>query len=218
MGPSGMEDVMKFFGWLIRWLLMLTGLTTLIFAAAAGTGLYFAADWLRESDAAVPSDAIVALGGDYRRVIAAADLYGSGYGRKVYIANVRSNPAQKDLTPLGISLPRDEDFSLRILRAKGVPGTVVATYGNELRSTAREAAALAEALPAHYREILVVTSPYHIRRARLILERAMPGRKIRMVATPYETFPKQWWTDQDAARAVVLECAKLAFYLAGGRF
>jgi hypothetical protein len=39
-----------------------------------------------------------------------------------------------------------------------------------------------------------------------------------VVATPYEPFPREWWKDQDAARHVVLELSKIAFYLLGGQF
>lgn len=41
---------------------------------------------------------------------------------------------------------------------------------------------------------------------------------IRVIATPYEAFPGQWWKNQDAARNVVLELTKIIFYRVGGRF
>jgi hypothetical protein len=41
---------------------------------------------------------------------------------------------------------------------------------------------------------------------------------VRIVPTPYDPFPARWWTDQDAARNVLLELAKIAFYRLGGRF
>ena len=48
----------------------------------------------------------------------------------------------------------------------------------------------------------------------------LEGRDVTFVvcATPYESFPDDWWHSQDAAREVLLEWAKLAFYLVGGRF
>ncbi len=65
-----------------------------------------------------------------------------------------------------------------------------------------------------------MTSPSHVRRARLIVERALAGRGVTLAvcATPYESLRDDWWRTQDSARDVVLEWTKLMFYLLGGRF
>jgi hypothetical protein len=42
--------------------------------------------------------------------------------------------------------------------------------------------------------------------------------QLRVLAVPQERFPDRWWTSQDAAREVLLEWSKIAFYLVGGRF
>lgn len=44
------------------------------------------------------------------------------------------------------------------------------------------------------------------------------GAALAVCATLYEPFPDEWWRSQDAAREVLLEWAKLLFFLAGGRF
>ncbi len=66
----------------------------------------------------------------------------------------------------------------------------------------------------------MVTSPYHVRRTRLIFYEALGDRGIEfaVVATPLETFPDDWWRSQDSAREVLLEWVKIAFFLVGGRF
>lgn len=66
-------------------------------------------------------------------------------------------------------------------------------------------------------KLLVVTSPYHVRRAAMIFRQAYGGAHV-VVGTPYEPFPREWWRSQDAARNVLLELAKITFYLVGGRF
>jgi hypothetical protein len=52
----------------------------------------------------------------------------------------------------------------------------------------------------------------------MIFRKAMPERQLLFVASRYESFPHAWWSDQTAARNVVLELAKTAYYVAGGRF
>jgi hypothetical protein len=52
----------------------------------------------------------------------------------------------------------------------------------------------------------------------MVFRDKMKGCRFRVLATPYEPFPTKWWTDQDAARNVILEVAKILFYKFGGRF
>lgn len=87
-------------------------------------------------------------------------------------------------------------------------------------STADEAAAVAAQYGRPGGRLIVVTSPSHQLRARMILRRALEGRDITLMvcATPYETFPDDWWRSQDAARDVLLEWAKILFFLVGGRY
>ena len=66
--------------------------------------------------------------------------------------------------------------------------------------------------------LLVVISPYHLRRARMIFSDALPAASIRMIATSYDPLPSSWWKNQSAARNVLLELAKIAYYKLGGRF
>jgi uncharacterized SAM-binding protein YcdF (DUF218 family) len=68
--------------------------------------------------------------------------------------------------------------------------------------------------------LILVTSPAHTRRARIIFEDALrdSGSVLQVVGTPYEHFDQYWWRDQGSARIVVLELSKLVYYFAGGRF
>ena len=95
--------------------------------------------------------------------------------------------------------------------------------GTDLISTAGEALALqahfhAATTDGRRKRLLVITSPYHILRARIVLRRALPGLDVSVVSSNFEEFPQHWWRDQDAARNVLLETAKLTWYLLGGRF
>lgn len=107
---------------------------------------------------------------------------------------------------------------LEVLERKGVPREAVRLYGRDLMSTVDEAENLGAALGPEKRRLIVVTSPYHCRRAKLILSRALPGREIRMVATPYERFDVKWWAHQGSSAAVVSETSKFVFYFLGTPF
>ena len=91
-------------------------------------------------------------------------------------------------------------------------------FGEASLSTFDEAIALQHRFAGRSPRLLVVTSPYHVRRARMVLVDALPNAILTVCATPYEEFPEHWWISQDAARDLLLELAKLAFYIAGGRF
>ena len=79
-----------------------------------------------------------------------------------------------------------------------------------------EAEVLAKTFTDPKTVLLVVTSPFHTRRAKTVLHDAMPDTRIVMVSTPYEEFPEKWWTDFRSARNVVLETVKTLFYWRAG--
>jgi uncharacterized SAM-binding protein YcdF (DUF218 family) len=188
-------------------------------AGACASALYFAPRWLNDPDVPEKASAILVLAGDPARALEAADLYRSGYAPRIYFsAGVRDLAAQR-LDELGITLPREEDLTRQVLTKRGVPEAAVELLGRDLVSTAHEARVLAQRMAGVPGPIIVVTSPYHIRRARLIFRRALPeGPRLLFVGSRYERLPDDWWTDQTSARNVVLELAKTVYYLAGGRF
>jgi len=66
--------------------------------------------------------------------------------------------------------------------------------------------------------LLVVTSPYHVYRTRLIFSDHLPASRILVVASREEPLPTRWWTDREAATNVALELGKLVFYSLGLSF
>jgi uncharacterized SAM-binding protein YcdF (DUF218 family) len=174
--------------------------------------------WLQAGDAPAPADAMVALGGDYARAAYAAELYQLKMARKVYVGRAYRKKGEKVLDANMVSYPRQEEVYKALLRKKGVPSEAIEYYGDELISTVQEAEALAVQIGPGPGSLMVVTSPYHVRRARIVYSDALPGWDIRVVGTPGEQFPTAWWTEQESARAVMLEIPKTIYYLLGGRF
>jgi len=185
---------------------------------ALGAGLVLTAGWwLRMDDAPKKVEAIVILAGEPRRAIHAADLYHQGLAPLVYVSRPHHEPPQA-LCDLGFDCPRQEEQMLRVLAAKGVPPEAVRVYGHDVLSTVEEAEALAQELGPEPRSLLIVTSPYHCRRARMILSGILRGQELVMTPTPYERFDKIWWRHQGSSGAVVSEVAKFVFHFLGTPF
>jgi uncharacterized SAM-binding protein YcdF (DUF218 family) len=202
------------------WRRCLLGLLIVVIVAMAlfATLLAFASTWLLQSDEVQPVDAIVILAGDARRTRYAADLFGQGFATRVLISRPVRTARERMLDGLGVAFPRAEDIDSEVLRKIGVPAANIAFFGDGSVSTFEEAVALQRLFAGKLPRLLVVTSPYHVRRARMVLADVLPRAELRVIATPYEEFPERWWTSQDAARDLLLETAKLGFYLVGGRF
>ena len=191
-----------------------------LLAAAAAVFGYNAAAWLKRADPPMKADAIVVLAGPYTRSMYAADLYRAGPAPKVVLSEAVREKIWSQLEELGIRLPSVPEIYRRVLQAKGVPADRIEPLGRPALSTAVEALAIAKRFGKPGTSVIVVTSPSHVMRSRLIIERALEGRGVRLAvcATPYETFPDDWWRSQDAAREVLLEWVKIGFFMAGGRF
>jgi uncharacterized SAM-binding protein YcdF (DUF218 family) len=195
-------------------------LLVVFFVAALGSavGLGYAAEWLSAGDQAQKADAILVLGGGYSRPFEAADLYRRGYASKVYVSVPARSDEYRLLDEAGIAFPREEEVVRAVLLKKGVPAGAIAHLGKDSVSTAAEARAARELFAKGTPRLLIVTSPYHLRRTRMTFTDALPGADIRVIATSYDPFPLAWWKDQSAARNVLLELAKITFYQLGGRY
>jgi uncharacterized SAM-binding protein YcdF (DUF218 family) len=200
----------------LKWL----ALALAVMLAVGGVFGYHAARWLKQEDAPIKADAIVVLAGRFERSMHAADLYRAGQAPVVVLSEAVQDASLRQLEALGIKLPGAYEIHGRILAAKGVPEAAVQKLGAKALSTADEAQAIAARFGKSGQRVLVVTSPSHVRRARMIVADALQGRgaSLAVCATPYETFPDEWWRSQDAARDVLLEWSKIVFYVLGGRF
>jgi uncharacterized SAM-binding protein YcdF (DUF218 family) len=187
-------------------------------AAATAIGLNYLAGWLSAADPAQKADAILVLAGGFSRPFEAADLYRKGYAGKVYVSVPLREGQHRLLDDAGVAYPREEAVVREVLLKKGVPADAIAFFGKDSASTAAEAQAARALFANGAHKLLIVTSPYHLRRTRMIFTDALPGANIRVIATSYDPFPASWWKDQSAARNVLLEVPKIAFYRLGGRF
>jgi uncharacterized SAM-binding protein YcdF (DUF218 family) len=190
-------------------------LLTLVVSFLAG-----AAAWLRAPEAPTQADVIVVLAGSVERAFYAADLYRQGFAPLVLVSRPEREGGQRMLDEVGIDLPAEEDVNIQVLQRKGVPHEHIRVIGAGSRSTFEEALAVREAIAGKRLRVMVVTSPYHVRRTGMIFRKILGDVPVELhiVGDTYEQFPDKWWNDQSAARNVLLESAKLLYYLLGGAF
>jgi uncharacterized SAM-binding protein YcdF (DUF218 family) len=201
--------------------LVITSLVVSTALLAAGAAFVNgAARWLNNPDTPARADAILVLAGSYQRPIHAGELYRQGLAPLVLVSVAAADPAAAPLAALGVKLVPKEETYEQTLRAKGVPADRIQRLGTKSLSTVDEAFELRKRFAGKSAKVLVVTSPFHVRRSRMIFTDALEGSGIAVsvVATPQEPFPERWWTSQDASRDVLLEWTKILFYLGGGRF
>lgn len=174
--------------------------------------------WMDFSDEPVPSDFLVVLAGDYERPHMGAELFKTGVAPMLWYSKPWRTFGQEESERLGVFIPPEEEIDRQVFLMRGVPADKLRQYGEFVVSTVAEAKAFkAEAKPEG-KKVLVLTSRYHARRAKLIFESVLTGSEVRVVGAPNPYFTRRWWTSQPMAYAAVLETCKLAYWLAGGRF
>lgn len=168
-----------------------------------------AGDFLVVEDPIQPADAAIAVSGNGReRVETAAALVRQGAARWLILSG----------GPPG--LPGSAVELVRYAREAGADPEIVladdgatSTVGNAERSAAvMEARGL--------RSAILVTSPYHMRRAILIFRSVFGPRGLSVRAFPArQAFfdPHRWWTRRQDRALVVREYLKLAAFLVGVR-
>ncbi|WP_461210773.1 YdcF family protein [Desulfocurvus sp. DL9XJH121] len=208
---------MKGLGRIIAWLFKAAAALSLLGVLCVGAAVLVTGSMIATQDEPAPAQAIVVLGGGWYRPLAAADLYRQGLAPLVCVPRVRHRASGAILAEVGVDIPEQQEIYRRLLLSRGVPQEAVRLYGEDIASTRAEAAAVAREFP-DFQRIIVVTSPYHVLRARLIFSRALPRTEVLVTSAPGEPFPARWWTDRDAAVRVVNETAKLVWYLVGGTF
>lgn len=158
------------------------------------------------------------LGGEPLRAFYAADLYRMGYAGHVYVSRPRVSRTIRMLEEIGVPFPHEEELYRQILEKKGVPERNIHIFGKSSMSTVEEAEVLHSLFSGPKCQLLVVTSPHHVRRAEMIFDDIMEDCQMTVTATPYESFKEKWWTDKDTAINLITEMSKILFYKLGGNF
>ena len=158
------------------------------------------------------ADIIFVLSGSaaYRqRTALGADLYASGAANRIALSNDggRAGWSQDERT----NLPFFE-LARRELVSRGVPSDAIIQLPGEVTGTYSEATTFRDAAKdLEIRTVLIVTSPYHTRRAFNTFKKVMPDIEIGVVPTSigYESpTPDWWWLSSSGWRDVGAEYVK----------
>ena len=165
-------------------------------------------------DAFRHAELAVVLSGDViRRPLAARDLYRQGRIDRILVVPEPPDPTDQELIRLGLRDPGAPPISQRILLASGVPREKIAYLPEPAEGTIVEARRVKAFLTADPpSSLVIVTSKFPARRARLIFRRVLRGTvgEVFCYPSPYDPFqPARWWSKPRDALYVVLEYQKL---------
>ena len=199
----------------MRRVALLTLLGLFIFAVGAHVPLLTAAgDLLVTRDELRPSDVIVVLAGNspYRAQHAEA-LYRQGLAPHVIISN-------EPLSSHGVQTTWLELRQYGLVHLS-IPDDAIVPIPEISDSTYEEAQHSREIMQAHgWRSAILVTDPFHMRRAVLTFHQAFDSAGLTVAASPADESKygvDNWWTDRNAIMRVVQEYVKLGYYALTGR-
>lgn len=178
--------------------------------AGGAFGLPAAARFLEASEPLEPADYILVFAGDFNlRPLHAARLFERGLAPKVVTTGAF---VADEVCALGLRLTGAE-LSARVLERNGVPRDriEVLPMGYSTLEEARAFADFAREKPVG--SVIVATSPYHVRRAKLILGRALAGRGARVMGSAAGSGEaSHWWRTKGGLIHLNNEMLKLVFY------
>jgi uncharacterized SAM-binding protein YcdF (DUF218 family) len=196
-----------------RWLLLAVG----VLAVGAVAAVRAAGRFLVVADP-LPhrADAIVMLAGSLAdRALETAHLAREGVAPLVILTRESLRRGAAALRAHGVRLPEEHHLARRALEELGVPESALHVLPRRANSTKTEAAIIARWACRHgVRRLVVVTSPTHTRRARLILAQSLGrGVELSVRPAPAAAFPADhWWRRRRTFKDVLIEYQKLVVY------
>jgi uncharacterized SAM-binding protein YcdF (DUF218 family) len=180
-----------------------------------GLWLNSIASLLIYQDKLVPSDAILVLGGGKaERVEQGIDLYRKKFANTIIFTGMYMHHGwHKPLTHWALE-------ARQIALNAGVPADKAVPLFNS-RSTFDDATlAKAYCLAHNYHSLIVVSEPYHTRRAHHVFMHVFKGSGIRVMLYPVQGSwyaPDSWWCSTEGLRETGSEYLKFALYFVRGR-
>ena len=185
-------------------------LAALVFALVVGHAPVLRAigNWLKVEGELQRADAIVVLaGGTPRREATAAALYKEGWAPQVIISKAYERPDIREMIALGVRKLDQQGEAKKVLEAYGVPADRITPIPDVSRTTEPELALVRElARRQGYQRLILLTSPHHTRRVKMIWEKQADGSPQGIVVAARERFPfDDWWRRRRAAESVLHE-------------
>lgn len=171
--------------------------------------LLLIADFLVVQDTLQPADVIHVIAGDDYRTDYAIRLYKKGYGKTLFFTGGWCDFHFYN---------HGEHAQARAL-AQGVPLDAIVFDDSKVMSTYMEAERLKEWIvhnPYPLQSVMVVSDPFHMRRARWTYRRVFgKNMEIQMAPVPFDLTPYQrtWWKDRESREYIQDEYSKSIYYL-----
>ena len=197
--------------------IVFASLVVLLFAVAVMTRqvwLTAVGEALVARDELRPADVIVVLAGNSPfRARHAETLYARGLAPNVIISN-------EPLSSHGVQTTWLELRQAGLVHL-AIPDDAIVPISEISDSTYDEALRSRDIMRAHgWRAAILVTDPFHMRRAILTFRQAFDPSGLTVAASPADGSKygvDNWWTDRNATMRVAQEYLKLGYYLATGR-
>jgi len=177
-----------------------------ILAVLVGVG-----HWLDVTDPLAKADAIVAISGDTgARTESAIALWKQGYAPVLIFSGGSSDPGSV----------ASAELMKRTAVAAGIPANAIVVEGTSA-TTEENAERVAMLMKtAGLRSAILVTSPYHQRRAAILFEREFDRSGLSFRNHPADDpdwDATLWWTSEPSRSLTLVELAKLGALVAGQR-
>jgi len=202
-------------------------LTTILLATAFLLALFLwrGGHWLVVETPLQQADAIVMLRGSTpERELEVARLYHKNLANHILFVNFSTHNTLL-LDSLELDLPQGVENTITALQHLGVPESLITILPGDISSTRGEAIAVREYLESLGeagvmakcilpQQIIIVSSPPHMRRARLIFRRELRqlDHDVELILRPsnYSDFQaNRWYRHRESARAVIFEYVKI---------
>jgi len=175
-----------------------------------------AGNFLVVSEAPEPADAIVVLaGGDPARPLEAVNLYKKGVAPWVVVTTESPPRVFEQLKKDGIVLNQTFENYVKVIAGYGVPEDHVVRIEAYVSDTLEEMERVGEfARKRGWKRLLIVTSNFHTRRARMAARFVLePEIHVAVIPCDLDSFdPSTWWETQAGVRTFAIEVEKLVTY------
>lgn len=156
------------------------------------------------------ADLIHVLGGDVERIDYGIELYKSGFGKKILFTGGRVELPMVNTTYSNLARAHAE--------SQGLPSQDILPFQSKATSTYEEVLELQKILRADssMQSLLIVSSPYHLRRSRWIFNKILGHRvNLQFAPVPFEKsrHKQRWWTEELSLQTVVNEYLKMPLYI-----
>ena len=183
-------------------------------------GFFELGSFIAREDPLQKADAILVLAGSQiNRQLEGADLYLAGYSARLILSQDSGEEALEALAARGVAFATDVERARDTLLQLGIPRDALLVPPRIHTNTAAEAITLRElAVAQGWRRVIVVTSRYHLRRARFAFRRELRGTgvDVLMRGTRYEGMhPDEWFKHRRDIRELVAEVPRLMAYVLG---